>query len=202
MKNSLFLFLLFISPAFADLVDLKEVSPNILIDLRYATSDNFTGQIIYDFSSCLVQRPVATQLDLVQKELEKIHLGLKVWDGYRPMYAQWKFWEIVPDERYVSNPTKGGRHTRGTAVDLTLVTLDGKELPMPTAFDDFTEKAHRAYMELPQEVLHNRSLLQTVMEKHGFIGMPTEWWHFDLVGWEEYDPIEDFPENQLSKMPQ
>lgn len=178
---------------FAELVDLRQVNPNILIDLRYATSDNFTGQRVYDFPHCLVLRPVAVQLDLVQKELEKIGFGLKVWDGYRPISAQWKFWQLVPDERYVSNPIKGGRHTRGTAVDLTLISLDGKELPMPTAFDDFTEKAHRDYMQLSQEVLDNRSFLQTIMENHGFIGLPTEWWHFDLVGWEEYDPIEDSP---------
>jgi len=100
---------------------------------------------------------------------------------------------LVPDERYVSDPRKGGRHTRGTAVDLTLVTKDGQELPMPSAFDDFSEKAHRNYMGATPEEIGNRELLQTVMEKHGFIGLPTEWWHFDLVGWENYPPIDIVP---------
>lgn len=117
-------------------------------------------------------------------------LGLKIWDGFRPMPAQWKFWELVPDERYVSDPRKGGRHTRGTAVDLTLITGDGQELPMPSPFDDFSEKAHRNYMGATSEEIANRELLQKVMEKHGFIGYASEWWHFDLEGWEEYLPID------------
>jgi D-alanyl-D-alanine dipeptidase len=117
-------------------------------------------------------------------------LGLKVWDGFRPMAAQWKFWELVPDERYVSDPRKGGRHTRGTAVDLTLITKEGQELLMPSEFDDFSEKAHRDYKEAPLEAIWNRELLREVMESHGFEGLPSEWWHFDLKGWKDYPPLD------------
>ena len=172
------------------LVDIKLISTNIQVDLKYATADNFTGQVVYDFQDCLVSREVALRLCDVQAELETMGLGLKIWDGFRPMAAQWKFWELVPDERYVSNPLKGGRHTRGTAVDVTLVTSDYQELVMPSAFDDFSERAHRGYKEGTEEALKNSLLLQEVMEKHGFIGMPTEWWHFDLVGWESFPPIQ------------
>ena len=99
----------------------------------------------------------------------------------------------MPDERYVANPAKGSRHNRGAAVDLTLIRLsDGRELPMPTPFDDFSERAGRDYPDLPAEVIRNRDLLRRVMEKHGFIALPTEWWHFDDVDWRNY-PVTDLP---------
>jgi D-alanyl-D-alanine dipeptidase len=117
-------------------------------------------------------------------------LGLKIWDGYRPIAVQWKFWELMPDERYVSDPRKGGRHTRGTAVDLTLVTKNGQELLMPTAFDDFSGKASCDYMDAPVEAIKNRDLLRKIMEKHGFVGLVNLWWHFDLIGWRNHPPID------------
>lgn len=178
-----------------DLVDVKEVIPNIQIDLKYSTADNFTGQVVYNFNTCMLLQEAAFRLRNVQKELETQGLGLKIWDGYRPMAAQWKFWELVPDPRYVSDPRKGGRHTRGTTVDLTLITQDGTELPMPTEFDNFSEKAHRDYTGATEEEITNRALLQTVMEKQGFVGLPTEWWHFDMEGWENYPPLDFIPEN-------
>lgn len=173
----------------SELVDIQMFIPQIQIDLKYATTDNFTGQVVYDFNNCLLRTETAIQLRNVQTELETLGLGLKVWDGLRPISAQWKFWELVPDERYVSDPRKGGRHTRGTAVDVTLITKDGLELLMPSDFDDFSEKAHHNYMGVCQEAIDNRELLRVMMEKHGFIGITTEWWHFDLIGWENYDPI-------------
>lgn len=148
---------------------------------------------MYNFHHCLLLKEAALRLRDVQDQLETMGLGLKIWDGFRPVAAQWKFWELIPDERYVSDPRKGGRHTRGTAIDLTLVTKDGQELVMPSDFDDFSEKAHRNYMEATQEAIKNRELLQRVMEQNGFTGLPTEWWHFDLIGWENYNPINITP---------
>lgn len=177
----------------AELVDIQEIIPQIQIDLKYATADNFTKQVVYDFHTCYLVKEAALKLRDVQNELETIGLGLKIWDGFRPVSAQWKFWELVPDERYVSDPRKGGRHTRGTAVDLTLITKDGKELSMPSEFDDFSEKAHRDYMGGSDEAIKNRTLLVEVMEKHDFIGLPTEWWHFDLIGWESFPPLDIDP---------
>ena len=171
------------------LVDIQSVIPTIQVDLKYATADNFTGQIVYNFQCCLLQKEAALLLRDVQDELETMGLGLKIWDGFRPVEAQWRFWELVPDERYVSDPRKGGRHTRGTAVDVTLITKEGQELLMPSAFDDFSENAHLNFMDAPQEAIQNRELLQHVMKKHGFVGLPTEWWHFDMIGWEKFPPI-------------
>jgi len=165
----------------------------VVVDLRYASKNNFTGHVVYDFDKCLLLHEAAERLREVQEELETMGLGLKVWDGYRPIAAQWKFWELVPDPRYVGDPRKGGRHTRGTAVDLTLVTSEGEELAMPSEFDEFSERAHRDYTGASSEETRNRQLLFDVMHRHGFSGVSTEWWHFDLVGWEAYPPVDIDP---------
>jgi D-alanyl-D-alanine dipeptidase len=179
-------------PSFAEtkLVNIQTIAPKIEVDLKYATEDNFTGQVVYAFKECFLLEEVALALKEVSQELDQQGLRLKVWDGFRPIAAQWKFWELVPDERYVSDPRKGGRHTRGTAVDLTLMTAEGQELVMPSCFDDFSEKAHRDYQGASEEALNNRALLETVMQKHGFTGFPSEWWHFDFNGWENCPPLE------------
>jgi D-alanyl-D-alanine dipeptidase len=177
----------------SELVNIQLFIPKVQVELKYATANNFTGQIVYEFDQCLLLKEAALRLRDVQTELETMGLGLKIWDAFRPAAAQWKFWALVPDERYVSDPRKGGRHTRGTAIDLTLVTNHGQELPMPSNFDDFSEKAHRDYNGANEEAIKNRELLEKVMEKHGFIGLPTEWWHFDLMGWENHPPIDITP---------
>jgi zinc D-Ala-D-Ala dipeptidase len=172
------------------LIDVKVAIPRIQVDLKYASKNNFTGQAVYNFKHCLLREETILKLMNVQTELETMGLGLKIWDGYRPIEAQWKFWQLFPDERYVANPRKGGVHTRGTAVDVTLITKEGVELSMPSHFDDFSEKSHRNYMKATKEEITNRDLLQKVMEKNGFIGEQCEWWHFNLVGWENYPPID------------
>lgn len=177
----------------SELVDIQSFIPNIQVDLKYATPNNFTGQIVYKFDKCLLLKEAALKLRDVQAELEPLGLGLKVWDGYRPVAAQWTFWELVPDERYLSDPRKGGRHTRGTAVDLTLITKDGEELLMPSSFDDFSEKAHQDYMGASDEAIQNREYLREIMERHGFKNFSTEWWHFDLNGWENCPSINFTP---------
>jgi D-alanyl-D-alanine dipeptidase len=176
----------FTEETMSELVDVQTVIPQIQVELKYATPDNFTGQSVYTFHNCLLLKETISRLSQVQAELETMGLGLKIWDGFRPISAQWKFWELVPDPRYVADPREGGRHTRGTTVDLTLVTKEGKELPMPSGFDDFSEKAHQNYKGATAEEITNRELLRSLMEKHGFTGVQEEWWHFDLVGWENY----------------
>jgi zinc D-Ala-D-Ala dipeptidase len=173
----------------ADLVDVQSINPRIRIDLRYATADNFLGKPMYRMAKCFLRREVAVRLSEVQVELESLGLGLKVWDGYRPLSVQKEFWKLVPDERYVASPVKGSRHNRGAAVDLTLVDRDGKELEMPTKFDDFTEAAG-AFAPCKERAAENRRLLQRLMKAHGFEIFPTEWWHFDAAGWEKYDVLD------------
>lgn len=172
------------------LVDLRSFIPGIQIDLRYASKNNFTKKQIYDLQQCLLHEDAACLLKQVQEDLVGQGLGLKVWDAFRPMAAQWKLWEIVPDERYVSDPRKGGIHTRGVAVDVTLVDSQGIELPMPTDFDHFGEEAYSDFRGCLEEMIVNRDLLREAMETHGFLGIPTEWWHFHLPKWADYPPID------------
>jgi D-alanyl-D-alanine dipeptidase len=133
----------------------------------------------------------AESLHVVQTELRRKGLSLKVYDGYRPLSVQKKFWAICPDDRFVADPAKGSRHNRGAAVDLTIVDAKGKELQMPTPFDDFTEKAARSYMQLPKKAIENRALLEDVMTRHGFVAMPSEWWHFDFRGWNRFEILDE-----------
>jgi len=170
-----------------DLVDIKEVNPRITIDMKYATEDNFTKKRLYDSNTCFLRRSTAIKLDAVQKELERMNLGLKVWDCYRPLAVQQALWAILPDERYVANPKAGSRHNRACSVDVTLIDSKGKELPMPTGFDDFSPRAYHHYQDLPDEAIRNRELLKSLMEKAGFIPLPDEWWHYDDEKWVQYD---------------
>jgi D-alanyl-D-alanine dipeptidase len=168
------------------LVDLSVVDPRVVIDLRYATSDNFTGQRLYPVARCLLRESVAHRLRRVQDRLAAQGLGLKVYDGYRPLSVQRRMWEIMPDPTYVADPAKGSRHNRGAAVDVTLVDLDGWELEMPTAFDDFSPAAHRHYAGGTETSRSNRQTLIQAMEAEGFTGLADEWWHFDAPDWRQY----------------
>ena len=172
------------------LVDIQKINPKIRIDIRYATPANFTHETLYLEARCLLLRQVADKLSIVQQTLEKKGLGLKIFDGYRPLAAQKKLWAKFPVEGYVANPAKGSNHNRGAAVDLTLVDANGRELPMPSAYDEFSERAHRDYMGGTAAELENRRILQGEMEKEGFHGLSTEWWHFDYKDAKKY-PVLD-----------
>ena len=173
-----------------DLIDVLSVNPSIVLDIRYATENNFTHHKLYSIARCMLRREAAESLSAVQQELHGLGLGLKVFDGYRPLSVQKKLWEAVPDERYVANPEKGSRHNRGAAVDLTIIDSLGNELAMPTPYDDFTTTAHADYMNLPEQVMKNRAILENVMTKHGFLIMSSEWWHFDFHGWGKFDVLD------------
>ncbi len=185
---------------FVDMIDIQEISPRIIVDLKYATESNFTRRKLYELNRCFLRKSTAVKLQAVQREIEGMDLGLKVWDCYRPLSVQKTLWEIVPDERYVADPRKGSRHNRGSAVDVTLVDSKGDELRMPTAFDDFTSRAHHHYMNLPEDAIRNRVLLKSMMEKAGFIPLPEEWWHYDDRDWAEFE-IMDVPFQDLSTHP-
>ncbi|MBE9012250.1 M15 family metallopeptidase [Pseudanabaenaceae cyanobacterium LEGE 13415] len=182
------------------LVDIRSINPRIALDIRYATTNNFVKQKLYPQARCILRASVAQQLSQVQTDLETRGLGLKVYDCYRPLSVQKRLWEIKPDPDYVANPANGSRHNRGAAVDLTLVDRSGKELPMPTAFDEFGDRANRSYTNLPAQVLKNRQLLEDAMVRAGFIPLSTEWWHFDGRGWQNFS-IRDVPFGAIASPP-
>ncbi|NMC33647.1 MAG: L,D-transpeptidase family protein [Veillonellaceae bacterium] len=169
-----------------DLVDVAALDAAILSDLKYATTDNFTGQVLYPSARCLLRAPVAWRLLQVQRDLRSQGLGLKVFDCYRPLAVQQKMWSIVPDENYVANPATGSRHNRGASVDVGLVDSAGRELPMPSKFDEFSERSHLDFADAPADTLRNRQTLQAAMRKEGFLPVTTEWWHFDAPDWRNF----------------
>ncbi len=173
------------------MVNLRTFIPNVRIDCMYATDRNFTGKVIYKEPKCYLLKEVAEQLKKVQAELNKKGLGILVWDAYRPMEAQKRLWEVFPDPRYVAPPDKGGKHTRGTSIDLTIIQLsNGKQLEMPTEFDNFTKKAWLDSDDCSDEAKKNRTMLITAMKKYGFEPIKTEWWHFDYKGWRDLPPLQ------------
>lgn len=176
----------------AGLVEVAQVVPDAVLDIRYATTDNFTGQAVYPSARCFLNRDAARALALVQEDLKSQGFRLKVFDGYRPLSVQRRFWAILPDPDFVADPAVGSRHNRGFAVDVSLVSLDGAEVPMPTEFDDFSERAHPDYPDISGEAARNRAILRRAMERRGFTIFPTEWWHFDYAGWED-KPVLDIP---------
>lgn len=183
------------------LVDLEDIMPNIVLDIVYATDDNFSGKKQYTMSKAYLRKAAAEALMDVQNDLMNNHdIAIKVFDAYRPYAVTIQFWEPIQDSRYVASPQYGSRHNRGCAVDLTLIDLETEEeLPMPTEFDDFTEKAHHDYMDLPENVLKNRAILKNTMEKYGFLALDSEWWHYDFKGYKNY-PVMDISFEDLKEI--
>lgn len=172
-------------------MDFTVLHPAAILDIRYATPNNFTGKVVYPKARCLLREPVARRLAAVARDLESKGLRIKVYDCYRPLSVQRRFWELVPDPRYVADPKKGSRHNRGAAVDLTLADAEGNELEMPTAYDDFSEKAHRGAKGTASAAAANSRQLEDAMRRHGFKAIATEWWHFDAAGWERYGLLDE-----------
>lgn len=184
------------------MVDLSMIKPRIYFDLRYTTSNNFMHKVLYPpIETTWLRKPAAEALEKVSGEFALLNLGIKVFDGYRPYSVTEIMWEPIQDDRYAADPAKGSGHNRGISVDLTLIDLTtGKELQMPTDFDNFSDTAHQNFMNLSPEVLKNRALLKSVMEKYGFIGLSTEWWHFYLPNASDYEllniPFKDLPKRK------
>jgi len=162
-----------------NLVDLKKLIPGLIVEMPYATPNNFTKSILYYHPVAYMRVRPAMALQKVQAELNKQDLALKVYDAFRPFSVTCRMWKLVRDKRYVANPREGSYHNRGLAVDLTIIDMKtGKELDMGTGYDNFTDSAHHSFMQLPEQVLANRRLLKGLMHKYGFTIFPTEWWHY------------------------
>jgi zinc D-Ala-D-Ala dipeptidase len=172
-----------------DLVELASLDPGIRLEIRYATSNNFLGTPLYTQARAFLQRPAAEALVRVQRSLAPEGYGLMVFDAYRPWYVTRLFWDAVPQElhRFVADPAQGSRHNRGCAVDLTLYELrTGKEVTMPSGYDETTERAYPAYTGGTTGQRRLRDLLRRHMEAEGFTVYEYEWWHFDYRDWHSY----------------
>lgn len=172
-------------------IRLADYSADFAYDMRYATENNFLKAQVYDCAECYTRVKTAKALLNVNAEFMEKGYRIKFFDCYRPNSVQYKMWAIVPNPQYVANPVKGSIHNKGGAVDITLVTLEGEALDMGTDFDFFGKPAYHDYLDLPQHILDNRKLLKHTMEKHGFWGIRTEWWHYNLSA-ASNDKVADF----------
>jgi D-alanyl-D-alanine dipeptidase len=180
--------------AMVDLVDLTKLDSRITVDIRYATSNNFMNKPLYTSARPMLQRPAAEALKRAHDKLRAAGYGLVILDAYRPWQVTREMWDKHPQHRaYLSDPLKGSRHNRGCAVDVTLLNLaNGKEVSMPSAYDEFTERAHPDYKGGSLEQREARDLLRVAMEAEGYSVYENEWWHFDYQGWESY-PLLNLP---------
>lgn len=184
------------------MVELKRSIAAITYDLRYAGKNNFMKRRMYSAGTvtAYLRRDAAAALRKVNDELYKSGLGLKIFDAYRPWSVSNKFWQLVPDERYVANPARGSNHNRGIAVDLTIIDLKtGSELNMGTGFDNFTDTAHHSFTGLPQQTLQNRILLKSLMEKHGYTAYNEEWWHYTFKTEVKFE-VMDVPVQKMKRL--
>ncbi len=175
---------------------LLEVSariPDAVVDLRYATRDNFMGQAVYPPEArCLLLEPSLQKLEVAAATLRARGFRLRLYDCYRPRSVQWQLWKVFPRPGFVADPRKGSNHNRGGAVDLSLVTLDGGPVEMPTPYDTFTPAAHQGFDGGTPASRAHREVLKAAMTGAGFTTNPMEWWHYDLPDARRY-PLRDEP---------
>jgi D-alanyl-D-alanine dipeptidase len=173
---------------------LEEISPqgfDVLIDIAYATPDNFTGRPVYARPGCYLHADAAEALKRAVALANPLGYRLKIFDAFRPSEAQWVLWNFRPDPEFLADPRKGSPHSRGVAVDLTLVDGAGKELDMGTGFDAFTPLSHHASTGIPAAAQKNRLLLLGLMSAAGWDFYKNEWWHYQLFDSKRYKLLSD-----------
>ena len=184
-----------------DLVELTRIDPDLKLDIRYATPNNFIGVPVYTQARAFLQRPAAEAVARADRALHALGYGLIIHDGYRPWYVTKIFWDATPNfqKQFVADPKAGSRHNRGCAVDLSLFDLKtGEEVAMPSGYDEMNNHAYANYPGGTADQRHRRALLRAAMVKQGFQINPTEWWHFDYKDWRKY-PIGNLRFEDLGK---
>ncbi|GAA0776746.1 D-alanyl-D-alanine dipeptidase [Castellaniella ginsengisoli] len=180
-----------------DLIALTETD-GLRIALAYATPDNLAGRPVYAPGARCALRPAAADCLLrAARAARRAGLGLVVYDAYRPAAAQAVFWRMLPDPRYIADASLGSNHTRGVAVDVGLIDAGGAPLDMGTGFDDMRDQSHHDRDDLPPDAQRNRHMLLGIMLQAGFCSIPTEWWHYELPGAQEYALL---PESEMVRV--
>jgi len=164
--------------------------PGVVLDLRYASTNNITKKILYPEAKAYLREETIRKLRRVSRELKEEGYRLVIWDAWRPASAQKALWQAKPDGKFLTPPSKISRHRRGTSVDVSLAGLDGKILSMPSEFDEFNAKADEDFSDVPPEAAQRARILRKIMFNAGFSGVPDEWWHYDLRDWADYEAIE------------
>lgn len=171
------------------LVPITAPEYDVAFDLKYASADNFTGQPVYARPDCYLHRDAAGHLNAAIGLAAAIGLKLHIFDAFRPSEAQWVLWNHTPDPNFLADPRRGSPHSRGVAIDLTLIDERGSALEMGTAFDAFTPLSHHGNTEISAIAQRNRMLLMGLMTTAGWDFYRNEWWHYQL-----YNARADYPE--------
>ena len=175
-------------PELTGFTNVQALDPDIIVDLRYATTNNFTKQVVYDFTTAITRTGTAQKLARASALVKAQGFRLKVWDAYRPVSAQKRLFEVYPDPKFVAKPNPNFSHQKGVTLDLTLTDADGQECPLPTAFDDFSPLAHR---DAPRTKIQNHyyQILNTAMTTAGLVGYENEWWDYRDADMDAYQPL-------------
>src|SRR5579875_171454 len=173
------------------LVEIASPRYPVDLDLAYATSNNFTGKPIYRRPACYLHPEAAALLSRAVESAAALGLRLKIFDAYRPTEAQWTMWRHTPDPEFLADPRRGSAHSRGVAVDLTLIDPHGRELEMGTPFDAFTPLSHHGNLAVSPEAQRHRHLLLGLMSAAGWGFYRNEWWHYQLFNARRYPLISD-----------
>jgi D-alanyl-D-alanine dipeptidase len=173
------------------LVPITSQSHDVVLDVAYATPRNFTGKAIYARPLCYLHPDAAAKLEAAIGLARALHLRLKLFDAFRPTEAQWVLWNHTPDPNFLADPRRGSPHSRGVAIDLTLIASDGKALDMGTGFDDFTPLSHHGSTAIPADAQRNRFILLGLMSAAGWDFYGNEWWHYQLFDSKRYPLLSD-----------
>ncbi|MBN7274834.1 D-alanyl-D-alanine dipeptidase [Ligilactobacillus pobuzihii] len=172
--------------------NVQKLDPDIIVDLRYATTNNFTGEVVYDFSTAIARTGTAKKLAVASSIVKEQGYRLKIWDAFRPTKAQKRLFEVYPNPEFVAPPDENYSHQKGVTFDLTMTFANGEECPMPTGFDDFTAMARRS-SKWPAEAAKYHKILDDAMKQAGFVGYESEWWDFRDSQMDEYGPLQADP---------
>ena len=162
------------------LIEILPETHSVEISIEYATANNFTGKPVYQKAACYLHPEAENLLRKAVKLAETLSLKLRIFDAFRPSEAQWVLWKHTPDPGFLADPHRGSPHSRGAAVDLTLVSSGGQTLEMGTTFDSFTSRSHHGNMKISPEAQRNRALLMGIMTSAGWDFYRNEWWHYQL----------------------
>lgn len=175
----------------AELVAIAPPRFDVDLALAYATADNFTGRPVYGRAGCYLRAEAAALLARAVELAADVGLRLRIFDAFRPTEAQWVLWNHTPDPEFLADPRRGSPHSRGVAVDLTLIDAAGRPLDMGTAFDAFTPRSHHGAGGLGAEAARNRHLLLGLMTAAGWDFYRNEWWHYQMFDSRRFKLISD-----------
>lgn len=183
------------------LVAITAQSHDIVLDLAYATAENFTGKPVYARSLCFLNEEATAKLEKAIALAKALELRFKIFDAFRPSEAQWVLWNHTPDPNFLADPRRGSPHSRGAAIDLTLIAKNGEALDMGTAFDAFTPLSHHASTAIPVAAQRNRFLLLGLMSAAGWDFYSNEWWHYQLFDAKRFPVLgdADAPERMMPR---